>query len=280
MYTPYADGWGKTALPNTGLSTEVPPDRPPSVEYQAYPAVFVVPFHYRNPVSGAPVYAGSAADHAPAAVTSEQDLRAQLAELANAVERLEDFDSLERLNAIYGYYLAHSQWDNLAGIFAADGAIEIAMRGVYVGRPSVRRNLNLYTEVGMEHGLLHNHMQYQPVITLAADGQTARMRSRAFSIMGLFETYAQWMGGIYENDFVKIDGVWQIAKDQVFNTYFVPYALGWKDAVPRPPPGITDSNPPDLPPTMPFQMFPTAFVPPYHYPNPVTGRAVTWPPAE
>ena len=89
--------------------------------------------------------------------------------------------------------------------------------------------------------------------------------------MGQFEGYANWMGGVYENDFAKVDGEWKIARDQVFNTYFAVYDQGWKDITRRAPPGITDSNPPDLPPSLPFEMFPSAFLPPYHDPNPVTG---------
>ena len=54
MYTPYEDGWAKTALPNDGPSSELPPDRPPSVDYKAFPAAYVVPFHYENPVTGKP----------------------------------------------------------------------------------------------------------------------------------------------------------------------------------------------------------------------------------
>ena len=151
------------------------------------------------------------------------------------------------------------------------------MRGVYAGPASVRRNLNLYGEAGYKHGLLHNHMQYQPVIHVAPDGQTAQIRSRAFSIMGEAGNYSMWMGGVYENTFVKEDGIWRIKSDRVFNTYFIPYAVGFKDAVPRPPPGLTASNPPDAPPTSPFEMYPRAFLPPYHYANPVTGNAVTLP---
>ena len=37
------------------------------------------------------------------------------------------------------------------------------------------------------------------------------------------------MGGIYENQFVKVNGVWQFQHDQVYNTYFIPYDQGWKD---------------------------------------------------
>ena len=50
-----------------------------------------------------------------------------------------------------------------------------------------------------------------------------------------------------------------------------------KDLPPRDPPGITDSNPPDLPPSVVFEMYPSTFLPPFHYPNPVTGEPVTVP---
>ena len=276
MYTPYEDGWGKTALPNwapQGLT----PDRPPSVAYEAYPATFAAPFHYDNPVTGEPVFDRSAADFAPPAPVGQAELESLLDALDRRIVRLNDMEALERLNAIYGYYLAHNQWDNLTAIFAPDGSIEIAMRGVYVGAASVRRNLNLYGEAGIHYGLLHNHMQYQPVITLAEDGQNAQMRSRAFSIMGQYESYSMWMGGMYENIYVKRDGIWMIDWDQVVNTYFTAYPVGWKDVAPRPPPGITDSNPPDRPPTVSFEMYPGAYLVPFHYRHPVTGQPVTAP---
>lgn len=273
MYTPYADGWGKTALPNAGPSAELPPDRPPTVEYAAYPAAFVVPFHYENPVTAA---ATGASTPVAASAPADAALEATLDALERRVGLLEDTTELERLNSIYGYYLAHLQWDDLAGVFSPTGTIEIAMRGVYAGAASVRRNLNLYgLDTDPQFGLQHNHMQFQPVITVAPDGMSAKLRSRALSIMGQYERYSQWMGGVYENEFVKEDGVWKIQKDQVFNTYFVPYTVGWKDVAPRPPPGISATNPPDAPPTLPFEMYPSAFLPPFHYVHPVTGRAVT-----
>jgi hypothetical protein len=280
MYTPYEAGWGETAIPNAGPSAELPPDRPPSVEYQAYPAAFVVPFHYDNPVTGAAARAQPGAVVAAAATTPES-LAVALAALERRVGLLEDVTQLERLNSIYGYYLAHLQWDDLTGMFSPTGTIEIAMRGVYVGAASVRRNLNLYGQATDDQfGLQHNHMQFQPVVTVAPDGQSAKLRSRALSIMGNWERNSQWMGGIYENDYVKDNGVWKIERDQVFNTYFVPYTVGWKDVVPRPPPGITAANPPDRPPTLPFEMYPSAFLPPFHYPNPVTGRSFSSPPPQ
>jgi hypothetical protein len=276
MYTPYEAGWGKEAIPNAGPSAELPPDRPATVAYEAYPKAFVVPFHYANPVASPAPRAGI--EVVPGS-SSAQSLEEALGALERRVGLLEDVAQLERLNSIYGYYLAHLQWDDLTGIFSPTGTIEIAMRGVYAGAASVRRNLNLYGQATDDQfGLQHNHMQFQPVITVAPDGQSAAMRSRALSIMGQWERYSQWMGGVYENTFVKEDGVWKIKTDQVFNTYFVPYTVGFKDVQPRPPPGITAANPPDAPPTLPFEMYPSAFLPPFHYAHPVTGRRVEWTP--
>jgi hypothetical protein len=187
--------------------------------------------------------------------------------------RLEDFQQLGNLQMRYGYYLATLEWDRLANLFAADGNIEIALRGAYVGRASIRRSLNLYGEPGVHEGNLHNHMQFQPVIDVADDGKTARVRARAFSMMGNYGKAGMWMGGIYENQFVKVNGVWQFHHDQVYNTYFIPYDQGWKDLQPRPPPGVSTSNPPDRPPSVHFEMYPRpTTMPPFHYNNPVTGK--------
>ena len=50
--TPYADGWGNRALPNSLPKTHFPPDSPPTVSYEPYPETFAAPFHYKNPVTG------------------------------------------------------------------------------------------------------------------------------------------------------------------------------------------------------------------------------------
>lgn len=284
MYSPDKEGWGETALPwpTYQLRSGLEPDAPSAIDYAPYPAVPGPAFHYPNPVSGTAVAAKTPANPANpvsgtsvAAATPAFDnadaAAAWLAGLGDRIERLDDIEQIERLQSIYGYYLARYKMDDLAGIFADDGTIEIALRGVYAGKASVRRNLDLYPPVD-----LHNHMQYQPVIDLDEAGTSARMRSRAFSIMGSYGQYSMWMGGVYENEYVEEDGIWKLKHDHVFNTYFVNYAEGWKDNEPRPPPGISEDNPPDAPPTMTFEMYPSAFLPPFHYANPVTGHTVTW----
>jgi hypothetical protein len=54
MYTNW-EGWGKNALNNTWPDKFEPaPDLPPSTVYLTYPAYYIVPFHYPNPVTGKP----------------------------------------------------------------------------------------------------------------------------------------------------------------------------------------------------------------------------------
>jgi hypothetical protein len=278
MYTPYEEGWGKTMRTSSRFEPSLAPDHPAAPARESIDGISVPPFHYRNPVTGPPVYSQGAAQPAAAVPASASALAKTLGELEHRLGLLEDFQQLENLQMRYGYYLATLQWDRLADLFAADGNIEIALRGAYIGRASIRRSLNLYGEPGVHAGNLHNHMQFQPVIDVAEDGKSARVRARAFSMMGNYGKAGMWMGGIYENQFVKENGVWKFHHDQVYNTYFIPYDQGWKDVQPRPPPGVSATNPPDRPPSVHFEMYPLpTTMPPYHYPNPVTGKAVVIP---
>jgi SnoaL-like domain len=268
MVTPYEAGWHKTSLPVSHFEPQLRPDAPSRLPSASYETGGIAPFHYRHPVTGRPAPRAQ-----PLSMTmSTGALNLQLARIEAQIAKDEDITAIENLQMSYGYYLATLLWDDLAALFEDNGTIEIALRGVYVGRPAVRRNLNLYGQAGLDDGVLHNHMQYQPVISISEDGQHAKLRSRALSMMGNFGKSGMWMGGIYENEFIKVGGTWKFRTDHQMNTYFAPYEVGWKDLKLRPAPGITDSNPPDRPPTIPFEMYPQGFLPPYHYPNPVTGQ--------
>jgi hypothetical protein len=50
----YDQGWGAKPIPMDQPSTTLPPDRPPTLVYQAFPKLQVVPFHFDHPVTGKP----------------------------------------------------------------------------------------------------------------------------------------------------------------------------------------------------------------------------------
>jgi len=85
----------------------------------------------------------------------------------------------------------------------------------------------------------------------------------------------QWQEGPYENEYVKEGGVWKIARLHWYTTVSSSYDKGWhRQAYPIA--GPLRDLPPDRPPSVVYQGFPSFFLPPYHYLHPVTGKPVAW----
>lgn len=210
--------------------------------------------------------------------TAGADLAATIATLEQAVaaaerkvERLKDFDAIENLSAVYGHYVDESMQDDIADLFAADGIVEILGRGVYYGQDRVRQYMHNLGPVGQQDGRLFNHMHLQPVIHIADDGQTASARSRLFVMFSILNSNAQWGSGIYENEFVKQGGVWKFKYLHGYQTFYTNYEDGWAkraSAIFAP----YERLPPDGPQSVAYAPYPAAFVPPFHYANPVSGR--------
>jgi hypothetical protein len=79
---------------------------------------------------------------------------------------------------------------------------------------------------------------------------------------------------VYENEAVKEDGRWKFSFVHTMNTWTAGYDGGWVSNPGRFVPGPSADYPPDGPPTLVFQMFPTVYEIPFHYRHPVTGRVV------
>jgi hypothetical protein len=283
--TDYAEGWAESAIASPGPSETPPPDRPPTTEIAEYPAYFVPPFHYPNPVTGAPVQyrdgQGPLPDmpgvppgaSTPTAPLTIDELEAAVAEAEREIGLVNDRDQIDRLIRAYGYYLDKNMWDDLADLFSEDGSIELAQRGVYVGRERVREFLHtVFGAPGPAPGRLGDHVQVQPAIVVAPDGMTAVARSRVIQMMGFAGRSASWVGGVYVNEFVKEDGVWKFKSDHAFNTFMANYEGGWAHASSQRLPGPSDRLAPDRPPTVVFEPFPQVINIPFPYPNPVTGE--------
>src|SRR4029450_3861426 len=106
-------------------------------------------------------------------------------------------------------------------------------RGVYVGKPRIRRFLDLLGPAGIKDGELFDHVQLQVVVDVAADGRTAKSRSRELNMIGVVDGEGTWSEGTYENTWVKDNGVWKLKDLRYFPTFISAYDQGWgKDAKP------------------------------------------------
>jgi hypothetical protein len=196
-------------------------------------------------------------------------LRTELDAMRRQVQASTDYVELANLQATYGYYVDKARWDDAAALFTSDATLEIAGRGLFRGQERIRTYLH---ELGpLTRGKLFNHMQLQPVIHVADDGNTAKARWRSFMQVGQLGKEARWGEATYENEYRKDSGVWKITKLHSFITFYVEFDKGWnKGAVELP--KHLEGLEPDSETTIKYGAFPDVFVPPYHYANPVTGK--------
>lgn len=206
----------------------------------------------------------------PAAAQSTQ---ARLKDYRERVERLEDADAVENLQAYFGFFFDKGLWADTADLFAANASFEYGQRGVYIGKQRIARALLLFGPEGLAAGYLNSHMQLQPIITVAPDGRTAKGRFQGMVMLSRPGANGAWGVGIYENTYVKEGGTWKIASLHFYVTAMTDYDLGFmKSALPMD--GPSALFPPDRPPSEAYRSFPAAYIPPFSYVHPVTGKSL------
>jgi len=287
MRTDYDKG-PQFSLPLDGPSATLAPDRPPTQKYQAHPVVFYPPFHYGHPVTGkptalpaggaasAPRAAGRATATPTAAVAQPLDARVAAAE--RALDVVLGRVGAENVADAYGYYIDDFKWDNTADLFSTEGWKELSYIGAYVGRERVRASMKMrYADGRKRGGNFQAHQKTQPVITPAADGQSARIRLRLVQLGGT-PARGGWIGGIYENGVVKENGVWKLSAMDLDYVYSADYKGGWAKVA-----GAESRRYAPAPNSVPiapdrplrgvvFAPYPERVETGFHYKNPVSGR--------
>src|SRR5581483_1012743 len=195
---------------------------------------------------------------------------AKIDQLLLRAQHLADTDEIKRIQCEYGYYLDRSDWDAVLDLFTDDIVAEYGNSGVFRGKEHVRALLYAigYGKSGLRVGQLRDHIQLEPVIDVAPDGQSARGRWKALVLLGQYGEYARWQTGPYENEYRKEGGRWKISHIHWFETFTVPYEGGWTVAMAQNNVADRQMPPPDGPPTFTANPWPAVTLPPYHYPNP------------
>jgi hypothetical protein len=202
-----------------------------------------------------------------------QALESELNTLGARIEKLEDMTEVEIVQNAYGYYVDKAQWRSVANLFGPQSTLEIGGKGVFIGTERVFEYMTVgLGPIGPRNNSLIDHQQFQCLPTVHDDGVTAEQRCIAFVMSS-----GGWGHVYYENDYEKVNGVWRMKKlHGPFNMYSG-YKLGWLDDV------TINTFPekwppyPDLPPTVMYLTYPSYYVEPFHYPNPVTGNPMPKP---
>jgi ketosteroid isomerase-like protein len=199
---------------------------------------------------------------------------AKIDQLLLRAQHLADTVEIKRLQCEYGYYLDRSDWDAVLDLFTDDIVAEYGNSGVFRGKEHVRALLYAigYGKSGLRVGQLRDHIQLEPVVDVAPDGQSARGRWKALVLLGQYGEYARWQTGPYENEYRKEGGRWKISRIHWFETFTVPYQGGWTVAMAQSNVADRKMPPADGPPTFAANPWPAVSLPPYHYPNPATAH--------
>jgi hypothetical protein len=219
-------------------------------------------------------------------------LARQLAQLSNEVGILSDVHAIRRLQHAYGYYLDKCLYDEVVDLFSGKGDVRF-MGGVFKAKAGLRR---LYCDRfrksftsghnGPVYGFLLDHLQLQDIVDVAPDRSTACGRFRCFMQAGSHESKQSfapgmpsqwWEGGIYENVFIRENGVWKIKVLNYRAVYHGLYDKGWAHTPANFVPSFSTVYPTD--PLGPDELtepkpalWPDTDVVAFHYVHPVTGK--------
>lgn len=219
---------------------------------------------------------------------------AAIADLTRQIGIHQDIEAIRRLQTSYCYFMDKGLYDESVECFASDGELHF-MGGIWRGHESLRRlycgrlrNSFTHGVNGPAYGLMCEHWPSQDVITVADDRQSAQGRWRC-TLMGAQHDSKPdpnprlprqwWEHGMYENLYVKEDGVWKIARHAYHLFTQVDYETGWAGAKPIPSPFLTatfpeDPNGPDEIQGDAHPAWPNTKLVDFHYPHPVTGRKI------
>ncbi len=207
-----------------------------------------------------------------------EELEHRVSQLEKELQRYRDIEAIERLQKAYGYYIEHWMADELADLFAdgPDVAVHLIGLGVFQGKEHVNRFFR--SSMGNHPEFIHQVMQTSGIVTVAPDGMTARGRWNGFGVLAIpmgGGVKEEWLGGMYENDYVKQDGVWKIRVARHFPTYYAVPGKGIvkpeRSAAVDPDYVFEEPMQPDIPDKF-RPVYPSGCILPFHFRHPVTGK--------
>jgi hypothetical protein len=235
MATDYYQGWAKSRLVTEPPSGALAPDKPvPAADTGTLTDGAVPRFFLNHPVTGKPVtppggarIAGasdlrSARRAAAPPMPQPADVEQAIADARRRLSHAVAYTAVDNISHALGNYIDDQQWHALGLLFARDGWRAKAAVAFCVGPAHVEECERNYDGVAaLPRAFAAGHWLIQPVIDVAADGRSAKMRHRLLHIDAAVESRG-FSDGMYPNNAAKLeDGVWKFdvaAPDQPYFT--------------------------------------------------------------
>jgi len=217
---------------------------------------------------------------------AQKGLEAKVAAMEKELTRLGDIEAIRKLEHAYCFYLVMWMPEEIITLFSERDDVTLEWpEGTFFGVDGLHRFFGRIN-AGKDPEFMHQMMHLSDVIDIAPDGKTGKGRWWGFGAMalgsaemGIMQAFAC---GIYENDFIKEEGVWKLWKIKWVPVYSATPATGWvkpeKIAKPRPPrTGDEAASPggwwqPDKPAKGIPYSYPSGYILPFHFKHPVTGK--------
>jgi hypothetical protein len=210
-----------------------------------------------------------------------KEMEARLKALEKKVGLLDDINEVKRLQRAYSYYVQHMMRDEIYDCFADSPDVVLHwLEGTWLGKEGVKR----YFGVGSDRpepppGFLHQVMPIAGVVDVDPDGKHAWGRWYSFGGVAVpnqqtGKTNPSIVGGLYEIEYIKQNGVWKFLKiDWIIPLNIKIPSESWT-TVEELGKAIENFKAPgaDVPAMKGDPRFVSGYIFPFHYNHPVTGK--------
>ena len=145
-------------------------------------------------------------------------------ELEARIGRLEDIEEIKKLKGRFCFLLdTGGKWEELVNMFTEDGVGDAGPFGRYEGKAELTK---FYRDTVPGSFSFMKHMLHNPVVKVNGDKATSEYY---FDMAGTHKApkRAIWISGKYDDEYVKVDGVWKFKIQRGTIFYYSPQDSDW-----------------------------------------------------
>lgn len=168
--------------------------------------------------------------------------------IARNLERVESVREVKDLQRTFAQLAQHGRWGEMAGLFSETGVLRWGQGKDDILATSDAISVTGPADIeawlrgdsgdmdGTRPGSLHTMINEMPVVTLSADGRTAKGRWHVLRLMGDGRGGTRIEGGMFENEYAVESGnatsgrAWKISLLRYYPLFAGDYKDGWKNA--------------------------------------------------